>query len=161
MPFIVEIVVLAVLLNFVVNIIVVPSGSMLPTIAEHSLLLCPRVYNPEKRLQRGDIASFRSDELDKTLIKRLIGLPGEHVAIDENGNLYIDDQLLEEDYVVFQQTDFPCEFNVPEDSFLFLGDNRSGSYDAREWDDPYVPIDQVINKAKFTIWPLKNWGTLK
>lgn len=159
-PFLAEFIVLGLFLNFVVNVTVVPSGSMLPTIAEYSLLLCPRVYNTEK-LERGDIISFQSDELDKILIKRLIGLPGEHVEINAEGVVSIDGEVLEEEYVVYQMTDYPCTFDVPEGHYLFLGDNRSGSADARMWDDPYIPADAIISRAKFTVWPPRNFGFLE
>jgi len=160
LPFALEIVVIWVLFTYVINLTVVPSGSMIPTIAEGSVLVCTRVYNPEK-LQRGDIVSFESQELEKRLIKRLIGLPGETVQVDEAGVVTIDGVPLEEPYVKNQLTDYPCTFTVPEGCYLFFGDNRSGSDDARLWDDPYIPGEAIVNKARFTLWPLSNFGTLK
>ena len=52
-------------------------------------------------------------------------------------------------------------FVVPEGCFLFLGDNRNGSLDARYWDNPYISGDQIKGKAHFTIWPFDNFGPLK
>ena len=160
LPLFAEVAALLLVFNFILNITYVPSGSMIPTIAEHSVLLSVREYDTE-HLQRGEIYSFRSDELDKTLILRLIGLPGETVRIEGNGNVYIDDQLLDEPYVVNQEYGYTGTFTIPEGCYFFLGDNRSGSSDARYWDDPYTPADQVVSRAVFTFFPFGNFGLLK
>ena len=74
LPLAAEVVALLLIFNFVINITYVPTGSMIPTIEEHSVLLSMRVYDTD-HLERGNIYSFQSDELEKTLIKRLVGLP--------------------------------------------------------------------------------------
>ena len=102
LPLAAEIAILLVIFNFVINITYVPTGSMIPTISEHSVLISLREYNTDE-LQRGEIYSFHSDELGKTLIKRLIGLPGETVRIEGNGNIYINDVRLDEPYVKNQE----------------------------------------------------------
>lgn len=79
LPLVAEVAVLLVIFNFVINITYVPTGSMIPTIAEHSVLISLREYNTDE-LQRGEIYSFHSEELDKTLIKRLIGPAGRNGA---------------------------------------------------------------------------------
>ena len=111
-------------------------------------------------MERGDIIAFYSDELDKMLIKRCIGLPGETVDIDDDGQVYIDGELLNEEYVVYH-SGVSGHFEVPEGSYFFLGDNRSGSLDARFWEDPYIPAEKVYGQAHFTLWPLDNFGPLK
>ena len=137
LPLAAEIAILLVIFNFVINITYVPTGSMIPTISEHSVLISLREYNTDE-LQRGEIYSFHSDELGKTLIKRLIGLPGETVRIEGNGNIYINDVRLDEPYVKNQEYGYTGTFEVPEGCYFFLGDNRSGSSDARYWDNPYI-----------------------
>ena len=94
------------------------------------------------------------------LIKRCIGLPGETVDIDDDGQVYIDGELLNEEYVVYH-SGVSGHFEVPEGSYFFLGDNRSGSLDARFWEDPYIPAEKVYGQAHFTLWPLDNFGPLK
>lgn len=106
LPLAAEIAILLVIFNFVINITYVPTGSMIPTISEHSVLISLREYNTDE-LQRGEIYSFHSDELGKTLIKRLIGLPGETVRIEGNGNIYINDVRLDEPYVRTRNTAIP------------------------------------------------------
>lgn len=160
LPLVAEVAVLLVIFNFVINITYVPTGSMIPTIAEHSVLISLREYNTDE-LQRGEIYSFHSEELDKTLIKRLIGLPGETVRIEGNGNIYINDVRLDEPYVKNQEYGFTGTFQVPEDCCFFLGDNRSGSSDARYWDNPYIRTDEVISRAVFTVFPFTDFGFLE
>ncbi|MEG2074324.1 MAG: signal peptidase I [Angelakisella sp.] len=159
-PFAIEIIIVLLLVKYVFFFVVVPTGSMIPTILEHSFLFATRVHNPEKDLERGDIVVFKSDELNKTLVKRLIGLPGETVDIDEKGHITIDGAELEESYVK-NRSPVSGEFEVPEDCYFFLGDNRSGSLDARVWKEPYISEDKVEGKAVFTIWPVAKLGMLK
>lgn len=159
-PLALEAIVVILFLKYVAFLVQVPTGSMIPTIDEQSWLVATRVYNQEKSIKRGDILAFDSDELGVTLIKRCIGLPGEAVTIDEMGAVYIDGEKLDEPYVK-NQYGIPSEFEVPEGHYLFIGDNRSGSFDAREWDNPYIPADKIFGKAHFTLYPFKNFGFLK
>jgi len=159
LPFGLEILVLLFLLKYVFTFVVVPTGSMIPTIDEKSILFTTRIHNVEK-VQRGDILVFESEELHETLIKRLIGLPGETVVVDDEGKVTVDGVPLDEPYVVYP-SDRSGEFHVPEGCYLFFGDNRKGSNDARRWDDPYIPGDKIIAKARFTLWPLPNFGVLR
>ena len=159
-PVVLEIIVVLFFVKNVAFLIRVPTGSMIPTIDEKSWLVATRIHNPAKRVERGDIIAFYSDELDKRLIKRCIGLPGETVDIDDDGQVYIDGELLNEEYVVYH-SGVSGHFEVPEGSYFFLGDNRSGSLDARFWEDPYIPAEKVYGQAHFTLWPLDNFGPLK
>ncbi|MEA5011212.1 MAG: signal peptidase I [Angelakisella sp.] len=158
-PFAIEIVVILLIVKFVCFFVIVPTGSMVPTIAERSILFATRVYNPEKNVERGDILVFRSDELDMTMVKRVIGIPGDHVVIDEDGNTYLNGELYPEDYV-FYKSYRTGDFTVPDGCYLFLGDNRNGSLDARSWEQPYISADKIQGKAIFTLWPFNNFGVL-
>ena len=104
---------------------------------------------------------FESDELGKTLIKRLIGLPGETVSIREDGSIAVDGQVLDESYVVYPQMGEEMEFEVPQGQYLFLGDNRAGSEDARYWDEPFIAAEKIRARARFTLWPFQNFGGLR
>lgn len=158
-PFGLLAVVLWLIYTYVFFIALVPTGSMIPTILEHSALVATCVHNPEN-LERGDIVVFRSDELNELMVKRLIGLPGETVVIDEEGQLTIDGVPLEESYVK-NSSNHSGEFQVPEDCYFFLGDNRRGSFDARGWEQPYITGDKIKGKAQFTLWPVSKFGVLK
>lgn len=158
LPFAVEIVVVLFILKFLFFFVVVPTGSMIPTIDEHSLLFATRVHNPEN-LQYGDVVVFDSDELGITLVKRLVGLPGDTVELID-GQLYRNGEFCSEDYVYYYKAGETLSFTVPEGCYLFFGDNRRGSLDARYWDDPYIDGDKIQGKVIFTIWPFENFGLI-
>lgn len=125
----------------------VPSGSMETTIPKKTLLISwqlPYVMG-DPVPERGNIVTFWSDELDKLLVKRVIGLPGDTVSFS-GGYVYINGQRLEEEYLDQQGgTISPNQssFTVPEGCLFFLGDNRSGSNDARYWEESYIPVGNV------------------
>ena len=101
--------------------------------------------------ERGDIVIFRyPDNEEELYVKRVIGLPGETVDI-RDGYIYIDgaDTPLDEDYLKEDWTVATgnYHFEVPEDSYLMLGDNRNDSWDARYWTNPYVREDKILGKA--------------
>lgn len=159
LPFTLEVLVIVLLIKFVFFFARVPSGSMIPTIMEDSWLFATRIYNIEESVQRGDILIFTSDELGITLIKRVIGLPGEQVDI-RNGVVFIDGEQLHEDYVVNHSME-NRSFTVPDGCYFFCGDNRTGSDDARFWDNPYIPAEKINGKAVFTIFPFSHFGILQ
>ena len=157
-PYSMVIIAVLLLINYVFFLIRVPTGSMLPTIQEGSWLFVTRMHNVEG-IERGDVLVFGSDELNLTLVKRCIGLPGDHVVIDDYGNVSVNGTPLDEPYVVYA-SHMSGEFWVPEGHYLFLGDNRYNSYDARMWDTPYIPGERIIGQARFTLWPPGNFGFL-
>ena len=95
----------------------------------------------------------------KSYIKRVIGLPGEHVQI-ENGNVYIDGQLLNETYLeaeVKTESERFYDFIVPEGYVFVMGDNRTGSMDSRVLG--CIPISKVESKVALRFWPFSKFGT--
>ncbi len=108
------------------------------------------------RLKRGDIVSFYPtvDSNGHLYVKRIIGLPGETVVVDD-GKVYIDGELLDEPYLDEEWTDYngPFKFEVPAGHYLVLGDNRNGSYDSRLWENPYVPYASIEAKTYFAYRP--------
>lgn len=133
----------------------VPSGSMETTIPKKTLLISwqlPYVVG-DPVPERGNIVTFWSDELDKLLVKRVIGLPGDTVSFS-GGYVYINGQRLEEEYLDQQGgTISPDQssFTVPEGCLFFLGDNRSGSNDARYWEESYIPVGNVKARVLLAI----------
>lgn len=149
---------IAILINkFIFFNVYVPTGSMIPTINEDDKILVTRVYNTNN-IERGDIIVFYSEELQETLIKRTIGLPGDHIEI-KNGIITINGEVLEENYVK-NNDEFDGVFDVPEGKFFFLGDNRANSNDARLWINPYIDKSEIKGEARFRFYPFNNMGTL-
>ena len=136
--------------NYVIINANIPSGSM------------------ENTIQIGDVIFNAPDSPSEKYIKRVIGLPGETVTI-EDGQVYIDGEALEEDYLKSNQSGEdpwtvnagPYEFKVPQDSYLLLGDNRNGSSDARVWEHTYVSKDDILAKAIFRYYPFNRFGAVK
>ena len=131
----------------------VPSGSMETTIPTRSLLVAYRlpylVGDPE--VERGDIITFWGDELDKLLVKRVIGVAGDEISFD-GGYVYVNGEKLPEPYLDRQGITTVRNgnvFHVPEGSLFMMGDNRGSSDDSRFWDDPYVSLEDV--KAKVMV----------
>ncbi|EDS78328.1 signal peptidase I [Clostridium massiliodielmoense] len=137
----------------------VPTKSMYPTIKPGDRIIVSRVYKKEK-LQRGDIVVFYSKELDKTLIKRLIGLPGDSVVVDIDGKVHINGKENDESYVVYNGGK-TGEYKVPKGCYFFLGDNRANSWDARYWNETYISEEDIKGKAQFIIFPFSRAGNFK
>ena len=152
----------AIFLNyFVVINSKVPSGSMEPTIETGSRMIGLRLSYILNEPERGDIIIFKyPDDESVYYVKRIIGLPGETVEI-KDGFVYIDGQILSEDYLsVTTEGDFG-PYDVPEGCYFVLGDNRNNSHDSRYWTNTYVPEENIVGRALFCYWPLDNIGILK
>ena len=155
--------------NYVIINANIPSGSMENTIQIGDDIFGFRLAYTFSDPKRGDIVIFNApDSPSEKYIKRVIGLPGETVTI-EDGKVYIDGEALEEDYLKSNQSGEdpwtvnagPYEFKVPQDSYLLLGDNRNGSSDARVWEHTYVSKDDILAKAIFRYYPFDRFGAVK
>ena len=109
------------------------------------------------------------DQACDAYIKRVVALPGEFVSVNSRGNVIINNKKISEPYVVnycFETSFIDCgEFQslkVPKDHFLVLGDNRANSWDGRYWPgSKFLHKKEIIGKAYFRFWPLKNFGFFK
>jgi signal peptidase I len=128
----------------------IPSEAMLPTFqAGDRVLIDKRIYR-STHPKRGDIVIFhptptlRQQQFNDPFIKRVIGLPGEKIAV-KAGKVYVDDFPLKESYLnESPQYDYPATL-VPVNSYFVLGDNRNNSYDSHYWG--FVPREYIIGKA--------------
>ena len=154
-----------VLKNYVIINANVPTGSMENEIMPGDNILGFRLAYLKEGPERGDVIFFYfPDDETQKYVKRVIGLPGEKVTIIE-GKIYINDseEPLEEPYLKEEwiKGTGPFVFEIPEDSYLCLGDNRNRSADAREWNNPYVAREKIIGKAIFTYFPIDRWGMVE
>lgn len=162
---VVTIVVVVLLKSYIVINATVPTGSMENTILPGDNLLGLRVAYLLEEPERGDVIFFYfPDDETQKYVKRIIGLPGEKVTISD-AKIYINDSEipLEEDYLKEEWIAGigPYEFQVPEDSYFVMGDNRNSSADARYWQNPYVAKEKIIGKAIFTYYPFDRWGVVE
>lgn len=156
-PYVILVLVLFVLLQFTIMLNYVPTGSMLPTIPEGSLLVSTRYDVGD--IKRYDIVIFWSPvEEDTVLIKRVIGLPGETITIFD-GNVYADGVKLDDSFLAEPMDDSgEGVYEVPEDSCFVLGDNRNDSWDSRFIG--CIPAENMVAKAKFILYPFSRAGFL-
>lgn len=155
----VKIVISAALIAFVLNTFIianseVPTGSMENTIMTGDRVIGSRLSYLFDEPERGDIVIFRFPDNEKLYyVKRVIGLPGETVDIID-GQVYVDGEPLDEPYLREPMVpEAPMHFEVPEDSYFMMGDNRNYSLDARRWQNTYVKRDKLIAKVLFRYFP--------
>lgn len=149
--------------EFVIINAFIPSGSMENTIMPGDRVIGNRLAYLSEEPERGDIVIFLyPDDESQLFVKRIIGLPGESVVI-EDAKVYIEGVLLDEPYLKeeWQIGNDAYTFEIPEGSYLVLGDNRNNSKDARYWENTYVEADKILGEAVFRYWPFSSIGTLK
>lgn len=155
----------------------IPSLSMAPTLDQGDRIIVNRLsYRFGGEVERGQIVVLNAPAGQATttndLIKRVVGLPGEHISFGD-GEVYVDGVRLDEPYVaalgVTHVNTFdipgcagaaasPSECTVPQSHVLVLGDNRSGSEDGRAFGP--VPVDSLVGRAVLRVWPLGGAGSI-
>jgi len=145
-------------INLVSARIRVESISMQPTLYEGNFVIVNKLAYRLGGPGRGDVIVFYypPDPEQEPYIKRVIGLPGDHLRI-EAGQVYVNGILLSEPYTPVA-TNHGGEWDVPEGSLFVMGDNRNNSSDSRAWG--MVPLENVIGKAFVVYWPPEQWGLL-
>jgi len=150
---------LAVVLFLIINALSarvrVDGFSMLPTLHDGEFVLVNKMAYHTGTPTRGDIIVFQSTtERDLDLIKRVIGLPGDHIVIG-NSQVSVNGQMLSEPYIAAAPL-YSGEWNVPDGYLFVLGDNRNDSSDSHVWG--FLPIQNVIGKALLIYWPPPEWA---
>ena len=156
-------VVLAVLvILFLYQPVKVEGTSMMPSLVDQERIFINKfVYKYGiGDIQRGDMVVFWFPvDPTKSYIKRVIGLPGDVIEVD-NGTVYVNGKALKEDYVPDEYRDrmSMSPYTVGSDEYFVLGDHRSSSNDSRSWGA--VPRNFIYGKAVFVYWPLSKLGVL-
>ena len=145
----------------------VDGQSMEPMLSDGDNLIVDKITYRFRDPERFDIIVFPFKYKEDTFyIKRIIGLPGETVQIDEEGKIYIDGEILEENYgrEIIQSNTIGIASEpilLGEDEYFVLGDNRNNSTDSRAATVGNIKREDIIGRAWVRIWPLAKFGLLK
>lgn len=152
------------IITFVGQRTVVNGQSMENTLDDGDNLIIDKITYRFRDPQRFDIIVFPYQYAENTYyIKRIIGLPGETVQIDADGNIYINDKILKEGYgreKILDPGIAAQPITLGKDEYFVMGDNRNNSMDSR---DPRVGIvhgKNFVGRAVFRIWPLSKFGSI-
>ncbi|MDD4377043.1 MAG: signal peptidase I [Eubacteriales bacterium] len=143
---------------------IVKESSMQPNFYENDYLFLSKQSYTFSEPERGDVIVFHSDlkqdnGKEKLLIKRIIGLPGDEIDI-KDGQVYINGELFEEDYIKEDYTwGEISDLVVPEGQLFVMGDNRRVSRDSRELG--CIKEDDVVGKAVIRVYPFSEFGLIK
>ena len=133
-------------------------SSMTPTLNEGEIVVSVKGSDFEP----GDLVAFYLG--NKILVKRCIAGPGQWVDINENGDVFVDGQLLDEPYLkekALGECDQNFPYQVPESRYFCMGDHRATSVDSRHSAVGCVAEEQIVGKIVFRVWPLSGFGTLR
>ena len=164
-----------VMVNTIYSLVVVAAVAVLVAVL---LLPILRIYGHSMNdtLDEGDIgvslkgSDFKTGDIiafyynNKILIKRVIGKAGDWVDIDQDGNVYVNGNLIDEPYLdekAFGECNIELPYQVPESKVFVMGDNRSVSVDSRNTAVGCVAEEQIVGKVVYRLWPLKDVGNLK
>lgn len=143
----------------------VEGSSMEPTLQDGDNLIVDKISYRFHDPERFDIIVFPFQyEQDTYYIKRIIGMPGESVRIDWDGNIYIDGEVLKEGYgreVILDPGRAEEEILLGEDEYFVLGDNRNNSTDGRAEVVGNIHRDDIIGRAWVRIYPFRKFGKLR
>ena len=132
--------------------------SMEPTLEDGQVI----VLEKSGKFKTGDLIGFYYQ--NKILLKRVIGQAGDYIDIDADGNVYVNDEKLDEPYLKDQalgECDINLPYQVPDGKIFVMGDHRSKSIDSRSKLVGCVSDEQVVGRVVFRLWPLKRIGFLK
>ena len=189
---VIAVVIIALIRTFVIQSFTIPSGSMEDTLTEGDRVTVT-MYDSDK-VHRGDVVVFTDPDHWLTtqeptglqgalqdflvairifpknaghhLIKRVIGMPGDHLVADGRGSLSVNGVEIHEDYLKpgRSSSDVAFDVTVPEGHVWVMGDNRTNSSDSRYHQNDvhrgFVPMDNVVGVAKNVVWPYSHWSSL-
>lgn len=132
--------------------------SMVPTLENGQIVVSVKTTS----FKPGDIVAFYQG--NKLLIKRYIAGPADWVDIDADGNVSVNGTVLDEPYIeekAYGETNIELPYQVPDNRYFLIGDNRDVSVDSRNTAVGCVADEQIVGKVVFRIWPLSKFGAVK
>ncbi|TMC22074.1 MAG: signal peptidase I [Chloroflexi bacterium] len=145
-------------IRFTVQSYYVKGLDMQPELQQGTYVLVNKLAYHLHRPERGDVIVFHNPQnTGIDLIKRVIGTPGDTIAIDGT-HVWVNDRLLNEPYITTAANPLANRWTVPPDKYFVMGDNRPVSDDSRIWS--YVPNDFIIGKAVLVYWPFGNYHAI-
>ena len=130
-------------------------NSMAPTLEDGQIVISVK----SRSYQSGDIVAFYYG--NKLLIKRYIAGPSDWVDVDEDGNVFVNQKELSEPYIqkkAYGETKIKLPYQVPDERYFVMGDNRDVSIDSRNTSVGCVSSEQMVGQVVFRIWPLSKFG---
>ena len=143
--------------TLVLPVLQISGSSMEPTLNNGEIVVLVKV--PE--MKRGDLCAFSYS--NKILIKRVIGLPGDEIVMDAEGNVAVNGEVLSEPYITDKglgECDIEFPYTVPEGEYFLLGDHRTTSIDSRNTVIGCIEREQIVGKLFFRIWPFSKISAL-
>lgn len=188
----IAIVVSFVIRTFFFRAFLIPSGSMENTLLINDRIFVNLIVDSQDQLDRGDVVVFEDhlgwlppaesdpnpllqalefvglypSSSEQHLVKRIIGMPGDHVTVDpESRQLVVNGTTIDEPYLHPEAngSDIDFDVTVPEGQMWVMGDHRNASGDSRAHmdgpNDGFVNIDDVVGRAEVIAWPVDRWGS--
>ena len=135
----------------------VSGDSMNPTLQDRDIIVLVKTDH----MKTGDLCGFYWQ--NKLLLKRVIGLPGDIISLDENGVVTVNGTVLDEPYVdelALGECDIKFPYQVPENRYFVLGDHRATSIDSRSSVIGCVEKNQIVGKVFIRVWPLSSFSLI-
>lgn len=178
--------------TFFFRAFLIPSGSMEDTLQVNDRIFVNLIVDSEDQLDRGDVVVFEDHQgwlpppesdpnpflqalefiglypssSEQHLVKRIIGMPGDHVTVDPDSHqLVVNGTTVDEPYLHpgANGSDIDFEVTVPEGQMWMMGDNRDASGDSRTHangpNDGFIDVDHVVGRAEVVAWPIDRWGS--
>lgn len=143
--------------TLVLPVLQISGTSMEPTLSDGEIVVLLKTSN----LKRGDLCAFSYS--NKILIKRVIGLSGDTLSIDKDGNVTLNGEPLDEPYLTKRalgECDIEFPYTVPENTCFLMGDERATSIDSRNSVIGCIAKDEIIGKLFLRVWPINNLSHL-
>lgn len=159
-PYAIVILVVVIIRTFFITPAIVDGKSMYPTLDNNNVVILNKIDYRLSDINRFDVVVIKLEK--EKLIKRVIGLPGEHVEY-KDGNLYVDGFMVDEDFNHADTNDFKLEsigyLKIPGDKYFVVGDNRMNSTDSRVIG--LIDKENILGSVSYRIFPINKIGNVK